>query len=309
MLKVVIPMNKFREVIIEISQNCNLECIMCGFGRMNNSKDKFMPLNRFKEVYDSVKNRTQSVRINGRGESTIHPDFKDIVEYIGKEKEIVLFTNGNYSNPMVNELFNSYNFQLYFSMDSTVDSKLEKIRKGIKAERLYQNIKAVKTKKRPFIIFTVQEENINEIIDIAEFAISNNCNLIYNVLRRDVGIEPFVDLVKQKKDEIISSFLVVKEMYSVSELECYIPDQMAGVVIFENEAATCGTTSECPNIRTELCILYNGDVTPCNMFNPYVYGNINDNQLDEILKGDKFNWFLKNHKSYYYCNNCACLNR
>ena len=68
MLKVVIPMNKFREVIIEISQNCNLECIMCGFGRMNNSKDKFMPLNRFKEVYDSVKNRTQSVRINGRGE-------------------------------------------------------------------------------------------------------------------------------------------------------------------------------------------------------------------------------------------------
>jgi hypothetical protein len=83
----------------------------------------------------------------------------------------------------------------------------------------------------------------------------------------------------------------------------------AGVVIFENEAATCGTTSECPNIRTELCILYNGDVTPCNMFNPYVYGNINDNELDEILKGDKFNWFLKNHKSYYYCNNCACLNR
>ena len=64
-----------------------------------------------------------------------------------------LFTNGNYSNPMVNELFNSYNFQLYFSMDSTVDSKLEKIRKGIKAERLYQNIKAVKSKKRPFIIF------------------------------------------------------------------------------------------------------------------------------------------------------------
>ena len=43
-------------------------------------------------------------------------------------------------------------------------------------------------------------------------------------------------------------------MYSVSVLECYIPDQMAGVVIFENEAATCGTTSECPNIRTELCI-------------------------------------------------------
>lgn len=302
-------MNKFKEVIIEISQNCNLECTMCGFGKMNNSKEKFMSLTRFMEIYDSVKNRTQSVRINGRGESTIHPEFKKIVEYIGKEKEIILFTNGNYSNPIVNDLFNNYNFQLYFSMDSTVDSKLEKIRKGIKAKRLYENIKAVKGKKRPFIIFTVQEENINEIRDIAEFALSMNCHIIYNVVRRDEGIEPFVDLVEQKKDEIISSFLVVKEMYSTSELKCYIPDQMAGVVLFENTAATCGTTSECPNIRTELCILFNGDVTPCNMFNPYVYGNINDNELDEILKGDKFNWFLHNHKNYYYCNNCACLKR
>lgn len=302
-------MNRFKEVIIEISQNCNLECTMCGFGRMNNSKEKFMSLNRFMAVYDSVKNLTQSVRINGRGESTIHPEFKEIVEYIGKEKEIILFTNGNYTNPMINNLFNSYNFQLYFSMDSTVDSKLEKIRKGIKAKRLFENIKAVEVKKRPFIIFTVQEENIDEIIDIAEFALSMNCHIIYNVVRRDEGIEPFVDMVEQKKDEIISSFLKVKEMYSTSILKCYIPDQMAGVVLFENAAATCGTTSECPNIRTELCILYNGDVTPCNMFNPYVYGNINDNELDEILKGDKFNWFLHNHKNYYYCNNCACLKR
>jgi len=302
-------MNKFEEIIIEISQNCNLECTMCGFGRMNNSKEKFMSLSRFKKVYDSVKNRTQSVRINGRGESTIHPNFKEIVEYIGKEKEIILFTNGNYSSPIINALFNSYNFQLYFSMDSTVDSKLEKIRKGIKVKRLFDNIKAVKGKKRPFIVFTVQEENLNEIIDIAEFALSLNCNIIYNVVRRDEGIEPFVDLVEQKKDEIKTSFLVVKEMYSTKDLKCYIPDQMAGVVIFENVTATCGTTSECPNIRKELCILFNGDVTPCNMFNPYVYGNINVNDLDEILKGDKFIWFLHNHKKYYYCNNCACLKR
>jgi MoaA/NifB/PqqE/SkfB family radical SAM enzyme len=283
---------------------------MCGFGRMNNSKEKFMTFDQFKEIYDSVKDQTQSIRINGRGESTIHPEFKEIVEYIGKEKEIILFSNGNYSNPIVTELFNNYNFQLYFSMDSTMKSKLESIRKGIKAERLIQNIKSVQEmKKRPFIIFTVQEENIDEIVNIAEFALSMNCNIIYNVVRRDVGIEPFVELVKQKKDEILSSFLVVKEMYSMSLLNSYIPDQMAGVVLFENETATCGTTEECPNIKTELCILYNGDVTPCNMFNPYIYGNINDSELDEILKGDKFNWFLQNHKSYYYCNNCACLKR
>ena len=303
-------MNRFKEVIIEVSQNCNLECIMCGFGKMNNSKEKFMSIERFKDVYDSIKGRTESIRINGRGESTIHPEFKEIVEYIGKEKEIILFTNGNYSNKVINELFNKYNFQLYFSMDSVNDAKLENIRKGVSADRLKHNIRAVeKLNKRPFITFTIQEENIDEIIDIAEYALSLNCHLIYNVVRRDEGIEPFVKLVDEKRDELISSFMIVKDMYANSALNCYIPDQMAGVIIFENSSDTCGTTTECPNIKSELCILYNGDVTPCNMFNPYNYGNIDNNELDEILKGDKFDWFLKNHKNYYYCNNCACLNR
>ena len=65
----------------------------------------------------------------------------------------------------------------------------------------------------------------------------------------------------------------------------------------------------CPKIKKELCVLYNGDITPCNMFNPYVYGNIHNESIEEILGGEKRKWFEKNHKSYYYCNNCACLVR
>jgi len=303
-------MKKYKEIIIELSQNCNLECVMCGFGKMENSPEKFMSYDEFRKLYDIFKDSTESIRINGRGESTIHPQFKQIVEYIGKEKEIILFTNGNYKNPDISKLFKSYNFQLYFSVDSIVDSKLVSIRRGVNPQVLHSNIKALeRNTKRPFIIFTIQEINIDEIEAVADYAIENNCHLVYNVVRRDEGIEPFVKLIKNMKSQIITAFNSVRDKYNELDINCYIPDQMAGVIITNNKSSTCGSTKVCPNIDHELCILYNGDVTPCNMFNPYVYGNINEDTIENIMKGDKYRWFIANHKEYYYCENCACLKR
>jgi radical SAM protein with 4Fe4S-binding SPASM domain len=45
------------------------------------------------------------------------------------------------------------------------------------------------------------------------------------------------------------------------------------------------------------------------MFNPYVYGNIKENEIDFILNSDQKKWFERNHKKYYYCKDCACLVR
>jgi len=47
---------------------------------------------------------------------------------------------------------------------------------------------------------------------------------------------------------------------------------------------THGFLNHCPALDSELCILYNGDVTPCNMFNPYVYGNIHKDIINQCLK-------------------------
>ena len=65
--------------------------------------------------------------------------------------------------------------------------------------------------------------------------------------------------------------------------------------------------NSCPALDKELCILYDGTATPCNMFNPYVYGNVFEQSLEEIWKGDARTNFLASHKDYYYCKNCANL--
>ncbi len=304
-------MEQLRELIIELSQNCNLECIMCGFGRKYNSPDKFLSYEDFLTLYENLGNSADKIRLNGRGESTIHPDFKRIVRYIGHKNKMSLFTNGNYVDKEINELIIEFDIELYFSIDSPDPIKLEQIRRGVNYERLSLNIQAMSSKRtRPFLIFTLQECNIDDIVPIANYAIRQNCNLIYNVLRRDEGIEVFQRLIKVNKIKIIEDFAVVEQLFAALEINVYLPDQISGIEIRGNgKDLTCGSMEICPNINKELCVLYNGDVTPCNMFNPYVYGNIKENNIDLILNGEKKQWFVQNHKSYYYCKNCACLVR
>jgi MoaA/NifB/PqqE/SkfB family radical SAM enzyme len=43
------------------------------------------------------------------------------------------------------------------------------------------------------------------------------------------------------------------------------------------------------------------------MFNPYNYGNIFNQSLNEIWEGEERKIFLSSHKCYYYCQNCANL--
>lgn len=304
-------MEKLSELIIELSQNCNLDCVMCGFGRRNNSPEKFMSFDDFLKIYTSIGNRSKKIRLNGRGESTIHPQFKKIVQHIGNNNQMSLFTNGNYLDAEINDLLIKFDVELYFSMDSPKPSLLEEIRRGVSYERINNNIKEMKLKKtRPFIIFTLQELNIDEILSIAKYSITNNCNLIYNVLRRDQGIEVFQNLVLENIGRITENFNQVEKMFENLDINVYIPDQISGIRIKPASSnLTCGSMDICPNINRELCILYNGDVTPCNMFNPFLYGNLNDKTLEEILDGDQKKWFDLNHKQYYYCKNCACLVR
>lgn len=161
---------------------------------------------------------------------------------------------------------------------------------------------------RPFIIFTIQEVNINRIFDIAQFAYANKCQILYNTVRRDEGIEIFVNIVNQNYSSLIEQFKQVRQLYGDSGLQCLYPDQLVGVELkTDSTVQTHGTMKQCPVLDKELCILYDGTTTPCNMFNPYIYGNIFRQPLSEIWEGKERKVFLNSHKSHYYCQNCANL--
>jgi MoaA/NifB/PqqE/SkfB family radical SAM enzyme len=287
---------------------------MCGFGKKHNpfSKDKFLSFENYKTILHQIGGKIKTIRLNGRGESTIHPDFVEILNYTKQtfpQVNVNLFSNFSFRNDEVIKALIENTVQLFISMDSPIAIELSAIRKGANYQFIEENILKISNLiNRPFVIFTIQESNINRIFDIAKFAFEHNCQILYNTIRRDEGIETFVEIVKRNYNSIIEQFLQVKELYSNSELQYLYPDQLAGVELkTDKHTQTHGTMKQCPALDNELCILFDGTTTPCNMFNPYIYGNIFHQSLSEIWESKERKVFLCSHKSYYYCQNCANL--
>jgi MoaA/NifB/PqqE/SkfB family radical SAM enzyme len=287
---------------------------MCGFGKKSNpfNKKKFLTFEKFEQILQQIGYATDTIRLNGRGESTIHPDFVKILNFTKEEfpkLKINLFSNLSFNNQKIIDALITNDVQLFISMDSPKADELSAIRKGANFQFIENNIKQLKLiPNRPFIVFTIQEANIHRIFDMAQYVFDNNCQILYNTIRRDEGIEVFTEIVIKHNQSISSQFERANELYSNSKLKCLYPDQLAGIKLkTAKPSQTHGTMQSCPALHKELCILYDGTTTPCNMFNPYIYGNIFSQSLPDIWESKERKVFLNSHKCYYYCQNCANL--
>ena len=302
---------ELNELIFELSYNCNFACEMCGFGGRVVNDEYFMSLARLKQIAAGLRVKPKAVRLNGRGESTIHSEFIEIMRYVRGQYPhslINLFTNLSADSMVIDEIVRA-RVQLFISMDSPDMGRLKSIRRGLVEKTFLRNIEKLATAVvRPFIIFTLQELNFEDIVPIAQFAAEHNFHLLINTVRRDKGIESFQQLVRDRRDFLSEQFAEAEQIFINSELMFLAPDQVQGVKVREpKDTVSYGSLKQCPAIDGEVCILYDGTVTPCNMFNPYSYGNIREKSLIELRNSEEFRWFRKNHRQLDYCRNCACL--
>ena len=300
------------ELIIELSRNCNLACTMCGFGGGPIIPEQFMSMEVLELVLDALEEPPKTVRLNGRGESTIHPHFVAALRLVRERfpaSGVNLFSHLSSVKRDVLGALIEHGVQLFISMDSPDPDRLAAIRRRSSFTRLVANIDRLgDVRSRPFIIFTLQEQNFDDVESMARFAVGRRLHLLVNAVRRDEGIEPFQHLVRQRTEVLRAAFDAAEALYEGTQLQCILPDQVQGVVVRGPGArSTYGSRRRCPAIERELCVLHDGTVTPCNMFNPYVYGNILEESLAQIRSGSSYRWFSENHKTHYYCANCACL--
>lgn len=300
------------ELILELSYNCDLACAMCGFGGKDVEPTRFMSPETVTRVLAAIDPPPGVVRLNGRGESTIHPKFVEILRQVRARcpaARINLFSHLSWSRSGVLDALVDCGVQLFISMDSPDPARLEAIRRRARYEKIVANIERLASHTpRPFLIFTLQEANFDDVVPMARFSVERRLHLLVNTVRRDKGIETFQEMVRARADELRLAFREVAALYRGQQVACYLPDRIQGVPISsDGTQATYGGRSGCPAIERELCVLFDGTVTPCNMFNPFVYGNILESSLAEIREGERFRWFRENHKQHPYCSNCACL--
>ena len=85
-------MRKFKQIYIEITNICNLNCSFCP---KNNRPKRFMTVDEFNTIIDEISPLTNTVCLHLMGEPLLHPNIKEIFEICNQKKlNVHLTTNG-----------------------------------------------------------------------------------------------------------------------------------------------------------------------------------------------------------------------
>lgn len=130
------PSRVVRDVHLELTNICNLACLMCPVATTMKRKKTAMEFALIKKIVEENP-QVKCYGLNNWGEPLLHPQFNEIIEYLDKNnKKFYFATNAVLlESEIAKRLVNSNLTAIYFSIDATgVD--YEKIRGGS-----YQKVK------------------------------------------------------------------------------------------------------------------------------------------------------------------------
>jgi radical SAM protein with 4Fe4S-binding SPASM domain len=116
-------------LVIETTNNCNLQCIMCPRPQMTR-KTGFMDLGLFKKIIDEIEGKTEFIYLHFFGEPLLHKQLFEFIEYAsGKGMTVALSTNASFLNAdIADQLLDSRLDMLIISIDSVQEETYNQIR-------------------------------------------------------------------------------------------------------------------------------------------------------------------------------------
>ena len=166
-----------RRLVFELTNACNLNCIMCG-----RNAAEFKPTVFDMEVFRSFEplmDTVEEVTLMGWGEPTIHPHFTEMLEIINKHSARKYFcSNGMNLKKIKNALFD-YKVDVFgISLDGATHETNSRIRRGSKIDVITEDLKdIVRIKKErglkyPWInfVFCAMASNLHELPDLVRLA-------------------------------------------------------------------------------------------------------------------------------------------
>jgi len=298
-----------KRLILEVANTCNLDCPMCRVGQYGVNSDRFMPRKLFDDIAEVLFPTLDEVRLNGLGEGTLLPWFDECIERV-KEAEIQgeLITNLTCDKDTIDTLlgasfvnivsWDAANLKLFETLrrPARFDEQMAKLRYlGSRADELDQT-------SNQHIIFTLQKANINELAGMVELAhVCSIPSLIINVIKLDNEA-----WIANNIDELRTSIKAAEKRARELGVNLYLPDHVANEPIESEYAKPC-SNSGCRRPWEEAVIRWNGDITVCNMFNPFIYGNWSSHGFERSWNGslaETFRKMMNTDSRHPYCNGC-----
>src|SRR3989344_627168 len=141
-LEVKIPNN----IMIEVTNLCNLKCQMCYNQRMKRKKG-FMPFSLFKKIVDqAVDLSIENMGLYTTGESFLHPEIFKFIKYAKQTgiKYVYITTNGQaLDDEKIKKIFASGLDSIKFSIDAGNKKQYESLKIGASWDKLVTTVKSL----------------------------------------------------------------------------------------------------------------------------------------------------------------------
>ena len=259
--------------LIEITNRCNLNCIMCIRDVMTREKG-FMELELFKKIIKENHKNMDFVYLQCYGEPLLHPYLSEFINYANQyHVKTGMHTNGlTATEEIIKKLLNNNISVIRFGLDSVIKKTYDKIRKGSDFDKVMVNIK----------------------------------NTIYlkKSLKSNVKIQIQLVIMNENKGEIEE----FKKAWKGEEVEIIIINKIERKFEFEYKRK-----NSCLYGWRSVVIQWNGDVVPCcNDWNGnLILGNLKENTLKKIWNNEKYIQFrkqlIKGKIDFQPCMNCNML--
>ena len=166
-----------RRLVFELTNACNLNCVLCGRNAAN-FKPTVFDMDVFKS-FEPLMDSIEEVTLMGWGEPTIHPHFIDMLKIINKHSARKYFCTNGMNLKKIKDAIFDYNVDVFaVSLDGATDETNGRIRRGSKIDVITEELKdIVRIKKErklkyPWInfVFCAMKSNIHELPDLVRLA-------------------------------------------------------------------------------------------------------------------------------------------
>ena len=166
-----------RRLVFELTNLCNLNCIMCG-RNATTFKPTIFNMDWFR-WFEPMLDTVDEVTLMGWGEPSMHPQFTEMLEIIDRHSARKYFCSNGMNLGKITDAIFDYHVDVFaVSLDGATDETNSRIRRGSDINVITENLKnIVKIKKErnltyPWInfVFCAMKSNIHELPDLVKLA-------------------------------------------------------------------------------------------------------------------------------------------
>ncbi|MFQ5786463.1 MAG: radical SAM/SPASM domain-containing protein [Thermodesulfobacteriota bacterium] len=258
-------------VTIELTNNCNLKCIMCPRVYMKSPRG-FILMSLFKKIIDEMSMHNNNALVPFfRGESLLHPEFIGMMKYVKAKKisPVQLTTNATLMTENIAQTLIDIELDfISFSIDSIDPHEYSKIRKGADLQKVLRNIEN-------FCKIRREKGHDKPEIQVSVVKTENTAD----------GLDDFIEFWQDRVDRV--------RVY-----EEHSRNGSYGSIRRDCEAAA-PTEERKPCLKpfSDLVIYWNGSVALCNhdWDRTDAIGNVNASSIEEIWHNRKYKIIREAH--------------